>query len=104
MPPIALQCPSCGATLQITPDMETFASGHCGTQQIVRREGGTVSLKVISDAIAGVKASTDRVAAELEVRRLRDDARRIARELEELEKAISEAKTSPEKTPPDGRT
>jgi len=92
MLPITLKCPNCGANLQITPDMETFACGHCGTQQIVRRDGGTVSLKVITDAIAGVKASTDRVAAEMEIRRLRDDAEQLGRQVEKLDKKIEEAK------------
>ena len=97
MQPIALKCPSCGGNLQITPDMETFACGYCGTQQIVRREGGTVSLKIIGEAIAGVKASTDRIAAELEIRRLRDDAEQIDREVQKLDKQIGEAKTAQKK-------
>jgi hypothetical protein len=73
--------------------METFACGYCGTQQMVRREGGTVSLKIIGEAIAGMKASTDRVAGELELLRLRDDVEEIDREVQKLDKEIGEVKT-----------
>jgi hypothetical protein len=39
----------------------------------VQRHGGTVSLKLLGDAIARVQVGTDRTAAELAVRRLRED-------------------------------
>ena len=70
---ITLKCPSCGANLAITPEMDTFACGYCGTQQMVQRNGGTVSLKLIGEAIARVQLGTDRTAAELAIRRLRED-------------------------------
>ncbi len=70
---IILKCPNCSANLDITPQMESFACGYCGTQQMVQRSGGTVSLKLIGDAIARVQVGTDRTASELAVRRLRGD-------------------------------
>ena len=67
---LTLKCPSCGADLQITSDMDRFACGYCGTEQIVRRQGGTVVLRMITSAIAQVQISTDRTAAELAINRL----------------------------------
>lgn len=70
---VTLKCSSCGANLEITPEMEVFACGHCGTQQVVKRAGGTVSLKVLSDAIGKVQAGTDKTAAELAIKRLKEE-------------------------------
>src|SRR5690349_6930294 len=82
--PIVLQCSKCGGRLDITPDMEMFACGYCGTPQIVRRVGNTISLKQIGEDVAGVKAATDRIATELRIRRLRDDLAVIQKEREQL--------------------
>ncbi|MEO6741201.1 MAG: hypothetical protein ABIP20_13185 [Chthoniobacteraceae bacterium] len=70
---LTLKCPSCGAALDVSPDMERFACGYCGTEQIVQRRGGTVSLKLISDAISRVQTGTDRTAAELALVRLQQE-------------------------------
>lgn len=76
---IKLQCVSCGGKLEISPDMERFACGYCGTEQIVERRGGTVALKGVAQAIARVQVGTDKTAAELALNRLE-------RELESLNK------------------
>jgi hypothetical protein len=73
--------------LEITPDMDTFACGYCGTQQTVQRRGGTVSLKQIGEAIARVQVGTDRTAAELTIQRLQHDLAAIA----EQEKLITDS-------------
>lgn len=86
---ITLKCPSCGANLAITPEMDTFACGYCGTQQMVQRSGGTVSLKLIGEAIARVQRGTDRTAAELAIRRLREDLADVEAERKRLTVAIA---------------
>ena len=53
--------------------MDSFACAYCETRQIVYRSGNTISLKLIGDAIARVQVGTDRTAAELAIRRLRED-------------------------------
>ena len=53
--------------------MDLFACSYCGTQQVVQRRGGTVALKLVSDAIARVQVGTDRTASELAIRRLKDE-------------------------------
>lgn len=44
---INLTCPSCGGKLQIPSDIERFACGNCGTELIVQRSGGVVTLAMI---------------------------------------------------------
>ena len=70
---LTLKCPGCGAALEVTPDMDRFACGYCGTEQIVQRRGGTVSPKLITDAISRVQTGTDRTAAELALVRLQQE-------------------------------
>ncbi len=75
---ITLKCASCGAALEISPDMDQFACGYCGSEQIVERRGGTISLKLVTDAITKVQAGTDKTAAELALKRLKEELQPIA--------------------------
>lgn len=70
---VSLRCTGCGAALEITPDLDVFSCSYCGAGQLVRRSGGTVSLKPLEAAISRVQQGTDRTAAELAIRRLRED-------------------------------
>lgn len=70
---ISLSCPSCGGLLQITEDIDRFACAHCGTEQLVRRAGGVVSLKPIVECISQVRIGVDKTAAELAIRRLTEE-------------------------------
>jgi hypothetical protein len=67
---LTLKCPNCSASLEIFPDMDSFACGYCGSQQMVQRRGGTISLKLVTDAIEKVQHGTDRTASELAIQRL----------------------------------
>ena len=49
---VVLKCPNCGANLSIPADVDTLACGYCGSQQIVWREGGTVSLRLLEQTVA----------------------------------------------------
>jgi len=75
---VSLTCPSCGGSLQITPDIERFACAHCGREHVVRRAPGVVSLAPVVGAIDRVRAGVDRAASELAIPR-------IQREISELE-------------------
>ncbi len=66
---IALKCNSCGSKLEIYTDMETFCCGHCGTEHIVKRRGGTVSLH-LAEAVKKIQVNTNKTAAELAIPRL----------------------------------
>lgn len=67
---IPLKCASCGSNLEITAEMTSFACGYCGASQVVDRQGGTISLRLITDAISKVQVGTDKTAAELALKRL----------------------------------
>jgi predicted RNA-binding Zn-ribbon protein involved in translation (DUF1610 family) len=66
---VNLKCVSCGAELEITGEMERFACGYCGSQQIVERRGGTVGLK-LAETVARIQEGTDKTAGELALVRL----------------------------------
>lgn len=87
---LTLKCPSCGADLEITSDMTSFACGYCGTQQMVQRRGGSVSLKLIGDAIARVQLGTDRTASELAIRRIREELTTVEAEHARLERVLAD--------------
>lgn len=83
MPLLKFSCASCSAPLEISEDLERFACGYCGTEQIVKRAGGTVWLKKIETAVRDVQKGTDRTAAELALVRLQ-------RELEAAQESKAE--------------
>jgi len=77
MKAISLKCVSCGAGLEIGQDTNDFACGYCGTQQLVERGGGIVSLRRIEDTLDDVKLGTNRAASQLALTRLKADAAAI---------------------------
>lgn len=83
---ISLKCPSCGAKLQVSDDMDQFACVYCGSELTALRRGGTVSLKLITEAIAKVQVGTDKMAAELALVRLQKELDAAASEKEQSEK------------------
>jgi len=66
---INLSCANCGSKLNVYDDMERFACSYCGTELIVQRRGGTVSLRAVTEAIKRVQIGTDKTAAELAIAR-----------------------------------
>jgi hypothetical protein len=88
---IAMGCPNCGACLEITSDVETFACAYCGSTINVTRHGGTVSLKQLEQAINGIKTSTDRIAAELALKRLGDELGEVTSEILTAELNVEKA-------------
>ena len=46
-----LMCPSCGALLSVSPDIERFACKHCAAEQAVVRQGETTALKCVAETI-----------------------------------------------------
>jgi ribosomal protein S27E len=70
---ITLSCPSCGARLQVTQDLERFACSNCGNEHIVKRTGGTVSLAPVVAQLSRVQAGVDKTAAELAIARLQGE-------------------------------
>ena len=67
---VTLSCPSCGAKLQITDDIDRFACANCGNEHLIKRSGGLVALTPLVEGLKGVEKATDRIASETAVKRL----------------------------------
>ena len=74
---VSLACPHCGGKLEITSDIDRFACMYCGSEQIVNRRGGIISLSLITDAIDKVAVGTDKTAAELALVRLEKELAKL---------------------------
>ncbi|MBX3056700.1 MAG: hypothetical protein KF770_09535 [Anaerolineae bacterium] len=81
---VTLTCPSCGGQLQITNDIDRFACGHCGTEHLVRRGGGIVTLAPIVEGIKKVQVGTDKMAAELAIVRLEKEINQLNKQIDAL--------------------
>ncbi len=68
---VALTCRACGSRLQVGGDVEQFACNYCGTEFVVRREGGVVSLAPLVAGLKRIEVGVDRTASELAIQRLR---------------------------------
>ena len=79
---ISLTCPTCGAKLKITDDMNRFACGHCGSEHIVKREGGAISLVPLVESEKGTNDGVDKTESELAIPRLE-------KEIKQFESVIS---------------
>ena len=77
---VTLRCQSCGARLEIHDDMSRLACGFCGTEMLVQRRGGTISLNTVEEAIQRVQTGTDRTAAELAIIRLENELQELNKE------------------------
>ena len=82
---ILLECPNCGAQLQITDDLDRFACAHCSTSILVHREGGTVSLRRMEAVLHQVRDSTEKTAAELAIARYEKELAGVQALYEELD-------------------
>ena len=81
---ITLSCPSCGAKLDISPNLDRFACAFCGQEHIVNRTGGTISLSPVVEAIHQVKTGVDKTAAELAIVRLQKEISNLLVERQNL--------------------
>ena len=70
---ITLSCPNCGGKLNITKDLNIFACGYCGMEQVVNRVGGTISLKPLVEKLTNIQGGVDKTASELAIRRLKEE-------------------------------
>jgi hypothetical protein len=94
---VSLDCPGCGASLQIGPSLSQLACGYCGKVATVERTGGTIALLPMVAAIERVQLGTDKTAAELAMARLSREiakAEEFASQMEAFSK--EHAKSHPE--------
>ncbi len=86
---ITLSCPNCGGKLEIMPDTERFACKFCGSEHIVRRVDGAVSLAPVVEGLKQVAArfdqaltGSDRAAAEQTIQRLKGEIKDLEAQIE----------------------
>src|SRR5689334_10154728 len=82
---VVLTCPNCGGKLQVTNDVDRFACGFCGTEMIVKRGGGIVSLAPVMEGLTRIQGSMDRTASELAIVRLNKEIAHLQADLGEVE-------------------
>lgn len=81
---VTLSCPSCGGKLEITSDIDRFACAHCGSEHIVKRGGGLISLSPVVEEIRSVRVGVDRTASELAIPRLTKEIRELEQEINKI--------------------
>jgi len=86
---IALSCPSCGAKLQITEDIDRFACTACGNEHIVNRSGGVFTLKPVSKGVPKVQEGVDKTTAELAIARIKDEIKQLGEPIKYSEAALA---------------
>jgi len=60
---VTLQCPTCGAKLQLGPEIDRFACMHCGNEHIVRRGSGYISIEPVLQELRQVNTNLGQVQA-----------------------------------------
>ena len=81
---ITLSCPSCGAKLSISRDIERFACSQCGQEHIVKRTGGMVALSPVQDSINQVGSGPDKAAAEMTILQLKKEIAELTAERDKM--------------------
>jgi ribosomal protein S27AE len=89
---IKLGCVNCGGDLEVYDDMERFACGHCGAGIEVQRRGGAVVLRVVTEAAGKTQVDASRTAAELTLRRLKEETETLSRQREGISSGRIERK------------
>lgn len=87
---ITLTCPSCGGKLEITEDIARFACAHCGTEHLVNRGGGIVSLKPVTEELTKIQSGVDKTASELAINRLNDEIVNLDSKVNEIVAKMNE--------------
>ena len=81
---ISLSCPTCGDKLKITNNMNNFACGHCGSEHIVKREGGVITLVTPDENKKVINDGVDKTESKLAIPRLEREIKQFEIELSEI--------------------
>jgi ribosomal protein S27AE len=81
---VNLTCPSCGGNLQLQENIERFSCGYCGSEHIVNRAGGVVSLSPVVEQLKKIHIGTDKTASELAIKRLKEEIANLDRKNKDL--------------------
>jgi hypothetical protein len=64
---VKLSCKSCGAKLELTDDIDRFSCASCGSEWLVNRSGGIVSLKEAEESLKKIEKSSEGTERHAEV-------------------------------------
>ncbi len=92
---ITLTCPNCGGRLEITNDVDRFACAYCGTEHLVRRGGGIVTLAPVLEGLRDVQAGVNRTASELAIWRLEAEIDHLAEQYRVLASQLAALPSRP---------
>src|SRR5262245_13491489 len=81
---VTLTCPNCSGKLQITSDIDRFACMHCGTEHIVKRGSGVISLAPVLETLNKMQGGVDIIARDIQDRKQKE---KISFEKDELSQA-----------------
>jgi ribosomal protein S27E len=81
---VKLGCGNCGGELEVYDDVERFACGHCGAAMEVQRRGGTIALRIVTEAVRTAQTGTEPGAAEFALQRLKEEAESLSRQREAM--------------------
>ena len=98
---IALTCAACGAKLHIGSDIDRFACSSCGTEFMVRRGGGVVSLQPITEGLSDILVQNKRIAAELALTRLKEEIVADEEQLRHMQESLVAKPALASQLPPD---
>ncbi len=74
---VSMTCRQCGGKLMVSSDADQIICQHCGTEYLVSFNDGAVSVKLLSEGIKKIRASTDKTASELALDRLRKEKKNL---------------------------
>src|SRR5262245_13677072 len=67
---ITLTCPTCGAKLKLTAQVDLLACASFGNEHMVHRGGGAIYLAPMAQDVKQIRLGVDKTAAELALVRL----------------------------------
>lgn len=70
---VTLACPSCGASLEITPDRDLFVCPSCGNSHVVKRSAGMVALEPVLEQMREMQERVVRSSREMTIHHLNDE-------------------------------
>ena len=74
---VALTCPACGNTLDIEEDISLFACVRCGSEYVVRRGGGIVSLAPAAENAAQATNGAEQAMVDANVAQMKAEINQI---------------------------
>lgn len=95
---IKISCPACGSTSSRKEGLSDFVCHYCGTQFRVEHKNGGISLSPILETMQTLQTGMDRTAAELTVKRLKEEIFHLNNKIAPLMPEYNQLKLQASKT------